>query len=103
MRELIAAGPGNGCQPSVRRGGGHHVGEPRAAQRRHRDTRVARPFEDVAAAIDRAVDVAGLARDADLVLDLVVVRLEFVETERPVLDRRALRDARRAVAAAWSR
>ena len=55
-------------------------------------------FEDVAARIDRALDVAGLARHADLVLDLVVVRLELVVAERPVFDRRSLRHARRAVA-----
>src|SRR4029077_13610529 len=59
---------------------------------------LARAFEDVAARIDGAVDVAGLARDANLVLDLVVVGLEFLKPERPILHCRALRDARSPVA-----
>ena len=98
MRELIAAGPGNGCQPQRARGRGHQIDEAGASKRRHRILALTRPLEDVAAAIDRALDVAGLSRDAELVLDLVVVRLQFVETERPVLDRRARRQPRRAVA-----
>src|SRR5882762_9505125 len=80
------------------RGRGHLVEEFVAAQRRHRVGALARALERIPARIDLAVDVAGLTRDADLVLDLVVVRLELVETERPVFHRRSLRNARRAVA-----
>ena len=98
-REFTAAGPGNGCQSSRRAGAGHELRELRAAQRRHRIRALARAFEDVPARIDGAFDVAGLARHADRVLDLVVVRLELLEAERPVLDRRAARDAAGAVAA----
>src|SRR6185295_20333066 len=76
----------------------HLVEELVAAQRRHRIATLARTFERIAARIDLAVDVAGLTRHADFVLDLVVVRLELVEAERPVLDRRSFRDSRRAVA-----
>src|SRR5678816_4214238 len=57
----------------------------------------ARAFEDVAAAIDASVQVAGLAGDADLVLDAIVVGLELLEAERPVFDGRPLRDARSAI------
>ena len=95
----MAAGPGNGCHPSDRAGPGHLVVERRPAQRRHRVLALARRLESVAARIDLPVDVARLPRDADLVLDLLVVRLELVVAERPVLDGRSLRDARRAVAA----
>ena len=85
--------------PPERPGGaGHHVGEAGAVQRRHRVGARARAFEDVAAAVDRALDVAGLARDANLHFHLVVVRLQLLEAERPVLDRGAGRQARRAIA-----
>src|SRR5215510_3414769 len=57
-------------------------------KRRHRKLASSGPFEDVAALVDHAVDVAGLARDADLALDDVVVRLELIETEGPVFDGR---------------
>src|SRR5262245_33039929 len=76
----------------------HAVEELVAAQRRHWIWTLAQTFEGIALGIDLAVDVAGLPRHADFVLDLVVVRLELVEAERPVLDRRALRNARRTVA-----
>ena len=39
-----------------------------------------------AARIDLPVDVAGLPGNADLVFDLVVVRLELVVAERPIFD-----------------
>ena len=77
----------------------HLLEERRPAQRRHRVAALARALEDVALRIDLPVDVAGLARHADLELDLLVVRFELVVAERPVLDRRALRNARGAVAA----
>src|SRR4029077_3110772 len=59
----------------------------------------ARPLENVAALVDRAFDIAGLAGNADLMLDFVIVRLELLEPEWPVLDGRAFRQPRRAIAA----
>src|SRR5882672_12192851 len=81
------------------RGVRHRVDELRAAQRRHRIAARTRPLEDVAARIDDAADVARLARYAERVLHLVVVGLELVQAERPVLDGRAARNSRGAVAA----
>ena len=80
--------------------GGHHVREARAAQGRHRIRPRARALEDVAPFVYRAAHVPGLAGYADFHLHLVVVGLQFVVAERPVLDRRTLRDARGAVSAA---
>src|SRR6202034_3403473 len=70
------------------RGRGHQVDEPRAAKRRHWIAAPARPLEDVPPRIDLPVDVPGGAGHADFVLDLVVVALELVDPERPVLDGR---------------
>ena len=87
--------------PPERSGGaGHHLGEAGAAQRRHRVGACPRPLEDVAARVDLAVDVAGLSGHADLDFDLVVVRLELLEPERPVFDGGALGQLRGAVPAA---
>src|SRR5205809_6468113 len=69
------------------------------AQRRHRIRALPRTFERIAPRIDLARDVPGLTRHADFVLDRVVVRLELLEPERPVLHRRSLRDARGPVSA----
>ena len=91
------AGEGMPAEPA--RGGRHVLGELGAGERRHRIGARARALEDVAALVDGAADIAGLAGDADLVLDLVVEGLELLEPERPVLHRRALGDARGAVAA----
>src|SRR5262249_45006188 len=68
------------------RSAGHALGELGAVQWRHRVFACAWPFEDISALVDRAFDVAGLAGDADLILDLVIVRLELLKPERPVLD-----------------
>src|SRR5207249_7793675 len=85
--------------PAERSGGrGHLVEKSGAVERRHRVLALAHALEDVAALVDLALDVAGLARDADLVFDLVVVRLELFESQGPVLDRGTLGDARRPVA-----
>ena len=81
------------------RGAGHELREAGTAQRRHRVGAAPRALEDVAALVDHAADVAGLPGDADGVLHMVVVRLELVEPERPVLHRRAGRQPRRPVAA----
>ena len=96
---MIAAGPGKGCQPSPRAVVAICSVNSVPVQRRHRIGARAGALEDVAALVDGAADIAGLAGDADLVLDLVVVGLELLEPERPVLHRRALGDARGAVAA----
>src|SRR5580704_6526920 len=84
--------------PEGARGPRHLLDERIPPQRRHRVAALARTLEDVALRIDLPVDVARLARHADLVLDPVVVRLELLETERPVLHRRPLRYPRHAVA-----
>jgi len=89
-REGVPAEPARGAR--------HAFGEFGAAQRWHRITALARSLEDVAAGIDDAVDVAGLARHADLVLDLVVIWLELFESERPILHRRTLGQACGAIA-----
>src|ERR1700730_5931401 len=80
------------------RGSGHQIDEPCAAKRRHRIVSTARPLEDVAAWIELPVDVPGGTRHADFVLDLVVVALELIEAEGPVIDGRAARDAGHPVA-----
>ena len=59
---------------------------------------LARRLEDVAAVDLLALDVAGLARDAKLVLGLIVERLEFGIAHRPVGRPRSLRDGGCAVA-----
>src|SRR5580704_12981476 len=76
----------------------HLLGEFGAPQRRHRIAALARALEDVAAPIDDAADVAGLSRYADLEFDLVVTGFDFSEAERPIIDCRALRNARSPVA-----
>src|SRR5439155_27174394 len=76
------------------RGVPHLLEEPRPPKRRHRVVALAWTFEDIAGAIDLSADVARLARDADLVFHLVVVGLEIVVPERPVLDGRSLGNAR---------
>ena len=77
---------------------GHLLDEAGPAQRRHRVGAAPRSLEDVAAFVDHAADVAGLPGDPDRVLDPVVVLLQRVEAERPVLHRRPHRQPRRAVA-----
>ncbi len=77
----------------------HHVRKFGAAQRRHRIVALARSFENIAALIDPAADIAGLSRHADLMFDDVVSGLQLIETEGPVLDRRAFGNACGTVAA----
>ena len=95
---MIAAGPGERMPAERPSGRSHLVVERRPPQRRHRVLPLARSLEPVAARIDLPVDVASLSRDADLVLDLLVVRLELVVAEGPILDGRSLRNPRRAIA-----
>src|SRR2546421_12475320 len=75
----------------------HLLDELGPAERRHRMAAPGRRFERVAARTDPAVDVARLTRDADFVLDFVIVGLELVVIERPVLDSRPFRNPRCAI------
>jgi hypothetical protein len=75
------------------RRGRHEVGETRAAERGHRKFAPPRRFEDIAASIDGPVHVARRTRYTDLDFDLVVVGLELLVAERPVLDGRPARYA----------
>src|SRR5215469_3376872 len=79
-------------------GFGHMIREPAAAQRRHRVFALPGRLKNVAARIDFASQIAGLAADADFVLHDVIIRLEVLITERPVLERRTLRNRASAVA-----
>ena len=63
LRADARPGPGTGASRPLR-GRGHHVREAGAAERRQRIRAPARPLEDVPSRVDRALDVAGLARDA---------------------------------------
>ena len=59
----------------------------------------ARAFERIAAVLLLAVQIAGLAADAAEIFELVVIRLELVIGDAPVLDRHAFRqNARRRIA-----
>ena len=89
---------GKRMPPKLPRRVGHHLREPVAPQRRHGVFALPRSLEDVAARVNPAVEISGFARYAELVLDLVVVRLELVEAERPILNRGSPGNARRAVA-----
>ena len=90
---------GEGMPAQRPRGRGHAIEIAGTAQRRHRVRPPPRRFVDVAATIDGAEYVAGLARHADLMLHQVVVRLELFVAERPVLHGGPRRKARAAVAA----
>src|SRR5437870_3454914 len=79
-----------GCRHSFRKSG--------TTERGHRILALARALKDVAAIVDLSLDVSCLARNANRVLDLVVIRFEFVVVERPVFNRRAFRNARSTVA-----
>src|SRR6266511_115823 len=61
-------------------------------QRWVRELAGAWPFEGVAAGLDDALEVAGFARKAAGVLELVVIRLQLVVGHGPVLDGRILWD-----------
>ena len=74
------------------------LGRVAALERRQRIVALARTFERVAARLDRACEIARLARDAAQVLELVVVGLELLVGDAPVLDRHVGRDEALAVA-----
>ena len=67
-------------------------------QRRQRIFALARRLEHIAAVDLLALQIAGLARHAELVFGLVVERLELGIAQRPVDERGILRDGRGAVA-----
>ena len=94
---MIAAGPGKGVHPSVRAGLRQPLEEGGPAQRRHGILPGTRSLEGVPARIDRPADVPGLARHADFPLHHIVVGLELIVVERPVLDRRSRGDPVRSV------
>ncbi len=71
--------------PEPSRRPGHELGEPGAPQRRHGVVATARPLENVAARVDLAADVPRLTRHTDRLFHPVVVRLELLEAERPIL------------------
>src|SRR6185503_6046258 len=90
--------PGERMPPEHSRGAGHHLGESRASQWRHRVLVLARALEDVALRVDLSIEIAGLARNTNLVFNESVIGFELLQTERPVFDRRSAGDSRSAVA-----
>ena len=70
----------------------------RAPRRRVRILARARPFVRIAAGLDLALQVAGLAADAEDFLELVVVGLDIVPGDAPVLQIAVLRNERGAIA-----
>ena len=91
--------PGERMPAQLARGRRHAVEESGAAQWRHRIVTRAGGLENIAPGIQRAKHIAHLAGHADFPLDAVVVGLEFVVAERPVLDRRSGGNAPAAIAA----
>ena len=67
-------------------------------QRRQRKLATARRFEHVAAVDLASLQIARLARHAELVFGAIVVGLEIGVTQRPVDERGVFRDRRRAIA-----
>jgi hypothetical protein len=61
-------------------------------QRRQRILALARCLERVAAVDPATPEIAGLARNAEVVFDPVVPRLQFRVGQRPVGERRTLRE-----------
>src|SRR5579859_1073812 len=58
----------------------------------------ARPFENIAALDLAAAQIAGLAGDAAQFVEVIVVRLDLIEADRPILDGHVLRNRLCAVA-----
>ncbi len=81
----------------LRRFGEHHARQDRR-QRRQRVFAGARRLERIAALLDLALDVAGLAGDRRGVFEPVVIGLELVVGDAPVLDRHVVGDEFLAVA-----
>ena len=99
IRHRVDSGRSRERLPAQRAGRvGHPVQKTGPAQRRHRIVACSRSLEGIAASAFLPLHVPGLPGDADLVFDPVVVRLEFVVPEGPVLDGRAGRQPRPSVA-----
>src|SRR5438094_336468 len=62
----------------------HLLRKPGTPKGRHGVLARTRALEDVAALVNRTVDISGLARDADFALHAVVVRFELLITEWPI-------------------
>src|SRR5262245_37962800 len=85
--------------PSESFGGCSHLfGESCAAKCRHRKLALARCFEDIAALVNLTVDVSCFPGNTDGVFHLVVIGLEFVVVDRPVLNGGAFGNASGTVA-----
>ena len=74
---MIARGVGNGCQPSFLAAASKMIADLIGGQRRQRKFAAARRLEHIAADDLLALQVAGLARYADLVFGEVVVGLKL--------------------------
>ena len=77
---------------------GEHLARQDRRERRQRIIARARRLERVAAALDLAIYVAGLARHRRSVFELVVIRLELGVGDAPILDGHVGRDEALAVA-----
>src|SRR5262245_35501738 len=82
----------------VARGLVEHLAAQNRRQRRQRIVACPRRFERIPAGLDLALDVAGFAGDRGGMLELVVVGLELVVGDAPVLDRHVRGDEILAVA-----
>jgi hypothetical protein len=69
----------------------------RAPRRRVRILARARPFVGIAAWLDLAIQVAGLAADAEDFLELVIVGFDIVPGDAPILQIAVLGNERRAI------
>src|SRR5258708_1739284 len=76
---------------------GHVVSKAATSQGRHRIFSLPGAFENVAAVIYCSTKVSSLSRDADRILNLIVIRLEVVVGDRPVLQGCSRWDGRLAV------
>src|SRR6266571_597182 len=75
-----------------------HLLREQRRERRQRIVALARRLERIAAGLYHAADVSRLARDRRRVFELVVIRLELVVGDAPVLDRHVGGDVLLAVA-----
>src|SRR4051794_19005455 len=89
-RERVIAG--------IARGIGEHLACQDRRQRRQRVVAGARRLERIAAGLDLAADIAGLAGDRRGIFELVVIGLELGVADAPVLDRHIVGDEFLAVA-----
>ncbi len=76
---------------------GHVIRERGAAQGRHGIIPLSRRFKNVACRIELPLNVPGLAGDADFLFHDVVIRLQIVVGDGPILQRRPRRNRTRAI------